>query len=109
MGSPTAVYVGIKGCVLALDRATGTEIWRAALKGSDFVNVTASGGDLLATTRGEIYCLDSATGHVHWHNPLRGLGFGLCTVAPAEGLQTPVAAAKRRRDEAAAASAAAAS
>ncbi len=106
MGSATAVYVGIKGCVLALDRATGTEIWRTALKGSDFVNVTSSDGDLLAATKGELYCLDTATGHIRWHNPLKGLGFGLVTVAPAEGQQVVVSAVKRRRDEAAAAAAA---
>jgi PQQ enzyme-like repeat protein len=32
----TPVFVGIKGSVLAIDRATGQTLWQADLKGSDF-------------------------------------------------------------------------
>ena len=72
-----SVFVGICGTVLALDRSTGEEIWRTALKGSDFVNVALDGGQLLASARGEVYCLDPATGEILWSNPLKGLGWGL--------------------------------
>jgi outer membrane protein assembly factor BamB len=49
------VLIGIKGTVLALDRSTGAEVWRTPLKGLGFVNVTLTGGQVLATTSGEIY------------------------------------------------------
>ena len=71
------VYVGIKGHVLALDIATGTERWRTKLKGSDFVHVVSDGYRLLAAVRGEIFCLDGATGAVLWNNRLPGMGMGL--------------------------------
>jgi len=32
------VFVGIKGAVLALDAASGEQVWRAELKGSEFVS-----------------------------------------------------------------------
>jgi outer membrane protein assembly factor BamB len=104
MASP--LYVGIKGTVLALDRATGAEIWRTHLKGSEFVNVVLSDGDLLAATGGELFLIDIATGQIRWHNRLKGLGFGLVTVAPACSAQQPASAAKRRKDQAAASAAA---
>ena len=71
------VFIGICGTVLALDRATGEEIWRTELKGSDFVNVALDGGQLLASARGEVHCLDPVTGEILWSNPLKGLGWGL--------------------------------
>jgi outer membrane protein assembly factor BamB len=42
-----AIYIGIRGTVVALDRASGAEIWRADLKGSDFVNVVLDGDRVL--------------------------------------------------------------
>lgn len=83
------VYVGIRGTVVALDRATGAEAWRTPLKGYGFVNVVdGGGGDLLAATRGEVFCLDvfcldPVDGRIRWANPMRGLGYGLaCFAAP---------------------------
>jgi outer membrane protein assembly factor BamB len=104
--SLNAIFVGIKGTVVALDRSSGTEIWRTSLKGSDFVNVVLSEGDLLAATKGEMFCLDAATGQMRWHNRLSGLGLGLITMAPSCA-QGPVAAyaEKRRRHQQAAAAA----
>lgn len=99
------VFVGIKGTVLALDRTTGTEIWRRPLAGTDFVNVALLDGDLFATARGELFALDPWTGEIRWHNPLKGLGRGLLTIAA--GAQQAVAMSeKRRRDAQAAAGAA---
>jgi outer membrane protein assembly factor BamB len=97
------IFVGIKGTVLALDRATGTSQWRTELKGSDFVNVIQQDGDLYAATRGRLYRLDPASGTVLWCNELPGLG-------PAcNGDQAAPAAEKARRDAASAAAASAAS
>jgi outer membrane protein assembly factor BamB len=101
------VFIGIAGSVLALDRATGEEVWRTSLKGSDFVNVVLEAGDLYATTKGEIFCLDAATGAIRWRNALKGLGLGLVTIATPAGQQVVPSQEKRRRDEAAAASTAA--
>jgi outer membrane protein assembly factor BamB len=76
------IFIGIKGSVVALDRASGAERWRTNLKGSSFVNVALeSGGVIFAATRGEIFCLDPFTGQVYWNNPLKGMGYGLVTIA----------------------------
>lgn len=99
------VYVGIRGTALALDRATGKELWRTELKGSDFVNLVLDGNDLFATARGEIFCLDPVTGRIRWNNPLKGLGWGLITVAPCAAPATAAMAEYRRRADAAASSA----
>jgi len=109
--SRDAIYVGLAGTVLALDRATGAEIWRAGLKGADFVNVVLDGDRVLAATKGELFCLDSTTGQILWNNGLRGLGRGLMTVATANspyGSAMPGVDKKRRDDEAAAGAAVAA-
>jgi hypothetical protein len=98
-----AIFIGIKGTVLALDRATGEELWRTPLKGGDFVNVVLDGGDVLASARGEVFCLDPATGDIRWNNSLRGLGWGLVTFAGASPV--PLAEEARRRQAAASASA----
>lgn len=95
--SNNLIYVGIKGTVLALDRATGEEVWRTELRGSDFVNVVLDGGALLASARGEIFCLDPASGQIRWNNPLRGLGWGLAAFA---GSSTAAMAEEQRRREA---------
>ena len=112
MNTSDLVFIGIKGSVVALNRATGERVWETRLKGSDFVNVVLDRGEILATCRGEIYCLDPLTGATRWHNPLTGYGWGLATIATtdsAQGGSAPAMAEKRRRDEQAAASGAAVS
>ena len=108
MKTSELVFVGIGRSVVALNRATGEQVWTARLKGYDFVNVVLDGGRLLATSCGEIFCLDPLSGRIVWQNPLKGHGTGLVTIAtdrtPADG-STAAMAEKRRRDEAAAASA----
>ena len=110
MGMKTSnlVFVGIKGSVVALNRATGEQVWATHLKGSDFVNILVQDGTILATCCGEIFCLDPLTGNARWHNPLKGFGRGLATMAT-EGMpgnsNTLALAEKRRQDEQAAVSA----
>ena len=105
MKTAQLVFIGIKGSVVALNRATGQQVWATRLKGSDFVNVVLLDGSVLATCRGEVFCLDPLTGVLKWHNPLKGFGTGLATIA-AEGAagssSAPVLEEKRRRDEQAA-------
>jgi outer membrane protein assembly factor BamB len=104
MAESHAVIVGLRGTVVALDVATGAELWRTALKGSDFVNVTLLNGIAYAATKGELFALDSATGTRLWHNTLKGLGLGLMTIAGAA--QVPSSVALRRKQQEAAAAAA---
>jgi outer membrane protein assembly factor BamB len=103
------VFVGIKRCVIALDDATGAEVWRAELHGGDFVSVLWDGEALLAANNGEVYRIDPATGAVMWHNPLKGLGRGVVSLASARLAQGAVGhdagAAKKKRDRDAAAAA----
>ncbi len=99
MAQTSLIFIGIAGSVLALDRASGEEVWRASLKGADFVNVVLDGGDLYATAKGELFCLDPATGRIRWQNPLKGLGRGLITMAANGSQQTVVMGEKRQNDE----------
>jgi outer membrane protein assembly factor BamB len=111
MKTSDLVYVGIKGSVVALNRATGAQAWATHLKGSGFVNVVLDGDRILAATYGEIFCVDPITGQGRWHNPLKGFGYGLACIAteanPADS-NAVTAAEKHREDEEAAASSAAA-
>ena len=99
------IYLGIKGAVIALNRATGEELWRTALKGGDFVNTVLDGNQLYATTKGEIFCLDTKTGEPLWHNNLTGMGWGLISIATPSGSQVLSAQEKQMRDAAAASAA----
>jgi hypothetical protein len=101
------VFVGLKGTVVAIDRATGKTLWSTELKGSDFVNVMLQDGDLFAACRGRLYRLDPATGSVQWCNELPGLGYGIISIAGAS--QPAAVVEKQRRDRQAAAAATAGS
>jgi outer membrane protein assembly factor BamB len=109
MRTSELLFVGIKGSVVALNRATGEQVWATHLKRYDFVNVLVEEGSLLATCCGEIFCLEPATGEERWHNPLKGFGTGLATIATEQNLRNNLSALmaeKRDRDQAAAAAAA---
>ena len=111
MKTSDLVFIGIKGSVVALNRATGEQVWATHLKGSDFVNVSVQNGTILASCYGKIFCLDPLTGSARWHNPLRGFGIGLATIATESNAaiaNIAVLAQKRRRDEQSSASATAA-
>src|ERR1700691_8519 len=106
MKTSDLTFIGIKGSVIALNCATGEQVWATHLKGAGFVNVVLQNQTVLASCDGEIFCLDPLTGNARWHNSLRGFGTGLATIAtepnPGSGV-APVVAEKRRRDEQAAA------
>jgi outer membrane protein assembly factor BamB len=108
MAQAELVYLGIKGCVIALNSASGQQVWSQRLKGMDFVNVAFDGRNVFAATHGEIFCLDPETGFVRWNNPLKGYGWGMVTMAGkgiAENGQA-VLAQKRRCNEQSSAAAA---
>ncbi|HEY1759775.1 MAG TPA: PQQ-binding-like beta-propeller repeat protein [Bryobacteraceae bacterium] len=98
----SAVFIGVRGSVVALDRATGQQLWRTFLTGSDFTNVLLDEDRVMAATKGELFCVDAATGKLLWRNQLPGMGWGLITIATASGSTgvSPAAREKSRRDEA---------
>jgi outer membrane protein assembly factor BamB len=98
------VYLGVGSHVVALDLATGQEIWRCKVKSAQLTAVTLVEERLLVTASGEIWCLDRNTGSILWHNKLKGLGVGLVTVAGAD--MTPALAAALIAQQQAAAGAA---
>jgi outer membrane protein assembly factor BamB len=100
-------YVGIKNSVVALDARTGAEVWRAQLRGSDFVTVLWDGEALIVANSGEVWRLDPESGAMIWHNGLKGFGRGVVSLASNRRATSTsdidAMAAKRRRDQAAAA------
>jgi len=95
------LYVGVGGHVVALDRATGAEMWRRHLHSRLFVTVRFDARGLFAGCRGEAFRLDPATGDILWRNELPGLGLGvLCFESSTEIV---IAAAQEEEDAAAAA------
>lgn len=86
------VYIGIGSHVVALDGATGTELWRTKLKGATLVTVHVDGDAILAGASGEVFCLDAATGALRWHNKLKGLGMGYVTFASSSAVTAAAAA-----------------
>ena len=106
----TLIFVGIRGGVVALVDGTGAEVWRAKLKGTDFVTVLWDGASLVAATAGEVFGLDPRTGGLLWTNGLEGMGRGLVSLAssraPAQGAPEIAGAARKRQQEQAAAGAA---
>src|SRR5262245_58385933 len=96
----SALFVGTRGTVVAVDRASGDGLWATELKGGDFVDVMLVDGELYAASKGRLYRLDPATGAILWRNDLPGLGWGIVSIA---GSHPAGAAEKTRRDAAAAA------
>jgi outer membrane protein assembly factor BamB len=80
----SALFLGIKGSVVAVDRRSGETLWSTHLKGSSFVTVAVEHGAVYAGTYGRLYCLDPSTGSVRWTNELPGMGYGLICIAGAD-------------------------
>ncbi len=74
-----ALYIGVGGHVVAVDLATGTEMWRTKLKRTSYVTLQVTEHAIYAGANGELFCLDPATGSIRWKNGLSGLGYGLIT------------------------------
>jgi outer membrane protein assembly factor BamB len=77
----SALFLGIKGRVIAVDRGSGETLWSTHLKGAQFVTVAVENGAVYAGTSGRLYCLDPSTGSVRWTNELPGMGYGLVCIA----------------------------
>ena len=77
----SALFVGIKGTVVAVDRGSGETLWSTHLKGAQFVTVAVEASAVYAGTSGRLFCLDPSTGYVKWTNELKGMGYGLICIA----------------------------
>ncbi len=107
------LLLGLKRRVAAISKLDGRELWSTELSGSmgnGFVTVLCDGGHVFAYTGGHLHGLDLQSGQILWQNDLPGYGYGLATLALADGRSAPDAAAvKVMLDQAAASSGAAAS
>src|ERR1700732_646639 len=92
----SAIFLGVHGEVIALDRTTGQELWSTKLTGGDFVNLLVDQDRVIATTKGKAFCLDAASGQLLWRNDLPGLGWGLVSIATASG-PTPIGPPSEKR------------
>ena len=87
---------------MAIDRATGAEIWRTKLRSSSFVTIAVEADAIYAGANGELYCVDPATGSIRWHNKLKGLGMSIIAFG-GSNVSTSAAAIKAAQAAAAAA------
>lgn len=93
MGNNDLIYIGMRAHVVALDKATGAEVWRRQLNGSisgdRFVTLLVENERIYAHTKGELYCLDAMTGSILWRNELRGLSYDLASLALSGSSSSP--------------------
>jgi outer membrane protein assembly factor BamB len=80
------LFVGIKSFVVALDRASGAEVWRTQLpakyrNSAMLLSVMYDGDTIFASFAGEVFALNPKTGELLWHEPFKGLGTGFVTIA----------------------------
>jgi outer membrane protein assembly factor BamB len=97
------LIIGVGGHAVAMDTATGTELWRTKLKGSDIVTVHLVGDRLFAGAGGELFCLDEDSGSILWRNKLKGLGLGLVAFDTGDSTAAGARITQQRRAAAAAA------
>lgn len=76
------LYAATSSHVVALDPATGQELWRRKLpKGGGIMTMLLKGDDLYVAGSGYVYCLDRYLGEVRWRNDMKKLGWSLITLA----------------------------
>jgi len=103
------VFVGLKGRVVALDRASGEIVWlwRAPKAGTGYVTLLLDKDRLIVSAGGYLYCLDPASGEQIWFNPLKGFGVGVASIASVHGSTPHFLVAQVAEEEAQAAAGAA--
>ena len=98
MDTFNALFVGVKGHVVAFSKHDGSLIWKTQLKGAflsvgdRFVTVLVEGQRIYAHSYGVLFCLDAATGKQLWTNKLEGLSYDIASLA-IEGAAAPSQAA----------------
>src|SRR3954447_22336721 len=108
MDTNDILILGLKKRVAAISKVDGREVWSTELSGSmgnGFVTALCDGANVFAYTGGHLHCLDLFSGQILWHSDLPGYGYGMATLALADGRSAPDAAAVRvMLDQAAASS-----
>lgn len=99
--SKDKVFIGVGGHAVAIDAATGEEVWRTKLKGNAMTTVWLANEQLFAGCAGELFKVDPATGSILWHNKLKGLGLGLVAFPASVDAAAAAAAAAQKRAAAA--------
>ena len=99
---PGVLIIGVGGHAVAIDAATGSELWRTRLKGSDIGTVHVVDDRVFAGAGGELFCLDGDSGSLLWRNKLKGLGLGLVTFDTADSTAAGARIIAQRRAAAAA-------
>ena len=94
------LFIGVGSHAVAVDPATGEELWRTRLKGNGIATVWLANNQLFAGCAGELFRLDSATGSILWHNKLKGLGLGLVAFPGTTEMAAVAAQAAKKRDAA---------
>lgn len=89
------VYVGAGGAVCAVDKSTGSTVWKFKfpsknLASDGFVNLLVEGDVVYAHAHGQFHGIKAATGELLWTNPLSGMGYGIGSIA-VQGKSTAVA------------------
>jgi outer membrane protein assembly factor BamB len=96
MDTNDILLLGLKKRVAAISKADGHEIWSTELSGAmgnGFVTVLCDGANVFAYTGGHLHCLDIVNGQILWDNDLPGYGYGMATLAFADGRSAPDSAA----------------
>jgi outer membrane protein assembly factor BamB len=70
------LIIGINGHIIAINAATGEELWRTKLRAASLITIHHTDGKIFAGASGELFCLDGKSGAILWHNKLKGLGHG---------------------------------
>ena len=91
------LFIGVGGHLVAIDPATGEEMWRSKLKGSHVATVSTIDGSLYGAAGGELCRVDPATGAIIWRNRLKGLGTGVVAFPGASDVVAASVAEQKRR------------
>ncbi|MBO9634087.1 MAG: PQQ-binding-like beta-propeller repeat protein [Chitinophagaceae bacterium] len=88
------LIAGISGSVWAIDKRTGTEVWRTILEKALFsrsspsdVSVLIDGDLIYAGCNGRVYGLSATTGEILWVNKMKGAGYNEISLA-VQGVNT---------------------
>ena len=74
-------------------------LWHTPLKGSDFVNVVLDKDQVLAATKGEMFCLNALSGELVWQNTLPGFGLGFITIATVNAPGQSIAPQQKKQSD----------
>ncbi|MCP3865647.1 MULTISPECIES: PQQ-binding-like beta-propeller repeat protein [Marisediminitalea] len=76
------LFLGIRGHVVCLDKATGKKLWETKLKSTSGVtNLLFEDKHVFAYAGGHLFCVNAENGRIKWENKLDGYGYGACIIA----------------------------